>query len=418
MTPSPISNLSLAMKAGVLFVIFMGPSLGGLVPQAIAVAQPAMAAHIGDATNGTFWARMTLALASLMIIVGAPLAGLLAERVGYRKTLLISLLIYGFAGAAGMLMPERIDLNDPGGVIALSVLMATRMILGLAAGSIMAIYLALAAHYFQGEARARVLGLAVAASSVVGSQALWICGALVDWQGWRAPFMLYLLAFFVFVVAWLVIHPAKRDLSAPGANPTARSMLQAIAAFWPIYAVLMVMSIGTFVLSEGGPFLLKANGFESATTIGTILSIGYYPAIFTAASYGFVRHYLSDRWVLVSSGVLMGLGLLIAVPLTDQTMLTLAFILFGFGSGMKAPAISSILLSRAPENIRAAATGLTFSAIFAGQFLTPLILEALDRSLHIHGAFVVFGASFLVVALVVFFGALGKPQETAAQAKS
>jgi MFS family permease len=99
-------------------------------------------------------------------------------------------------------------------------------------------------------------------------------------------------------------------------------------------------------------------------------------------------------------------------------MLTLAFILFGFGSGMKAPAISSILLSRAPENIRAAATGLTFSAIFAGQFLTPLILEALDRSLHIHGAFVVFGASFLVVALVVFFGALGKPQETAAQAKS
>ena len=415
---TPTSNMSLLTKAGVLFVIFMGPSLGGLVPQAIAVAQPAMAAHIGDAGNGTFWARLTLALASLMIIVGAPLAGLLSERVGYRKTLLISLLIYGFAGAVGMLMPERIDFDDTGDIIALGLLMFSRLILGLAAGSIMAIYLALAAHYFQGEARARVLGLAVAASSVIGSQALRICGKLVDWEGWRAPFSLYLLAFLVFVVAWFVINPAKRDLSAPGASPTASSMFQAIAAFWPVYAVLMVMSVGTFVLSEGGPFLLKANGFESAGVIGSILSIGYYPAIFTAASYGFVRHYLSDRTVLVSSGLLMGLGLLIAVPLRDQTLLTLAFVLFGFGSGMKAPAISSILLARAPENIRAAATGLTFSAIFMGQFLTPLILEALDRSLHIHGAFVVFGVAFLLVATFVFFGVLGKPQDAPAVGKT
>jgi MFS family permease len=112
----------------------------------------------------------------------------------------------------------------------------------------------------------------------------------------------------------------------------------------------------------------------------------------------------------------MGLGLLAAVQLKDATALTLAFVLFGFGSGMKAPAISSILLSRAPEKIRAAATGLTFSAIFGGQFLTPLILEALDRALHIHGAFLVFGGSFLVVAAVVFFGALGAKSSDAAVA--
>ena len=122
--------------------------------------------------------------------------------------------------------------------------------------------------------------------------------------------------------------------------------------------------------------------------------------------------------MLVASGLFMGSGLLLAVPLSDATALTLAFVLFGFGSGMKAPAISSILLSRAPANIRAAATGLTFSAIFGGQFLTPLILEALDRALQIHGAFVVFGGSFLVVAAVVFLGVLGDKANVAAARNS
>lgn len=418
MNTSPTAHMSLAVKVGLLFVIFMGPGLGGLVPQAIAIGQPAMAAHIGDASNGTFWARLTLALASLMIIPGAPLAGLLSERIGYRKVLLTSIFIYSIAGAVPLLMPERITLDNTGDVIALSVMMFSRLVLGLMAGSIMAIYLALAAHYFEGEARARVLGFAVAASSVIGVSALWISGHLVDWQGWRAPFAIYLIGFVVFAVAWVIIRPEKRDAAVSGPAPTAMSMVHAVVTFWPIYAVLLVMSIGTFVLSEGGPFLLRANGFESNAEIGRILSISYIPAIFTAASYGFVRHYVSDRTVLVASGLFMGSGLLAAVPLSDATALTLAFILFGFGSGMKAPAISSILLARAPEKIRAAAAGLTFSAIFAGQFLTPLILEALDRALHIHGAFVVFGGSFLVVAAVVFLGVLGDKANVAAARNS
>jgi MFS family permease len=399
---------SLAAKAGRLFVIFMGPALGGLVPQAIAVAQPAMAAHLGDADNGRLLARLTLALASLMIIVGAPVGGLLAQRMGYRRTLLALLLVFTIAGSAGMFMPDRIELSNFGGWAALTSLMASRMVLGFAAGGIMAIYLALAAHYFEGEARARVLGLAVATSSLIGAQALRACGLLLDWGGWRAPFSLYLLAVPVVLVAWFVIHPtSRREAGGTVSTPGASAMLQAITAYWPIYAVLMIMSIGTFVLSEGGPFLLKANGFTTGAVIGSILSIGYYPAVITAASYGFVRHYVSDRVVLVSSALFMGLGLLIAVPLRDQTLLTLAFVLFGFGSGMKAPAISSILLSRASENIRAAAMGLTFSAIFAGQFLTPLLLEVLDRAFAIHGAFVVFGVGFLLTAAFVLFGGLG-----------
>src|SRR5262249_23027277 len=160
-----------------------------------------------------------------------------------------------------------------------------------------AIYLALAAYYFTGDARARVLGLAVATSSLIGAQALRACGMLVDWGGWRAPFGLYLVAVPVLIVAWFAIHPARHD-AAHRPSPGLGALTEALATYWPIYAVLMVMSVGTFVLSEGGPFLLRANGFTSAAVIGGILSIGYYPSVITAASYGFVRKYVSDRMIL------------------------------------------------------------------------------------------------------------------------
>ena len=390
-----MSQPTFATQAGRLFVIFMAPSLGGLVPLALAIAQPAMATHFADGGNGNLLARLLFSLPSLMIIVGTSLGGYIATRFGPRPSLLVALATYGITGGAGLVLDNFASL------------LATRLILGVAGGTILTIYLTLTAEYYSGVARARVLGFAVACASLFGLLALAVGGQLVDWGGWRAPFSLYLLAFLVLPVAWLVVRvprPAGRriDTRAPRVG-----MMRLIGQFWAVYLVVIILSIGTFMPSAGGPFLLREHHIAKGAEQGLILSAGSSVAIVTAILYGFFRRYLSDRVILAVTAAAMAIGLIAAVPFDSPGLLLVAFSVAGIGNGFKAPAASSLLLAEAPPSVRAEAAGLGLSSIFLGQFLAPMVMQALDGAIRIQGSFYAVGGALLIVALAVSFGGMG-----------
>ena len=392
------------VTAGRLFVICMGPSLGGLAPLGLAVDQPALAAHFGGGGQGMLQAGTIFSAPSLAIIVGAPLGGYLAERFGYRLTLLIALLLYSISGMAGL----GIDDYTP--------LLATRLLLGLAAGAVMAVYLALASAWYEGQARSKVLGFAVATSSIVGLLALALGGRLVDLGGWRTPFWMYAIGFVTLAVAWVTVHGPFHKQVRVAKAAGAPGQIGLIAQLWPIYLVLLIISIGTFMPSTGGPFLLKANGITSATEQGYILSVGSASAIFTAAGYGFLRRWFSDWVLFVLIAGLMGLGLVAAAPLHYWLALLAAFLVIGVGTGFKAPVVASVLMAEAPAHVRAAAAGLNFSCIFLGQFLGPFVLRLLVGPFGIQGAFLATGAALLLVAAVIAIAGIGRETRQATEA--
>jgi len=391
----PRAPVSLPVQAGRLFVIFMGPSLGGLAPLGLAVDQPALAAHFGGGAEGMLQAGTVFSAPSLAIIVGAPLGGYLAERFGYRLTLLIALLAYSIAGPAGLVIDGYLPL------------LATRLVLGLAAGGVMAVYLALAAAYFDGTQRSKVIGFAVATSSIVGLLALALGGELVELGGWRGPFWMYLIGAVTLAVAWATIHgPFHKQVRAAKA-PGAPGPLRLIAQLWPVYLALLVISIGTFMPSAGGPFLLKANGIVRPGIQGVMLAIGSASAFFTAAGYGFIRQRVSDWALFVLIAGSMGLGLALAAPQHNWVALLAAFLVVGVGTGFKAPVAASILMAEAPAHVRAAAAGLNFSCIFLGQFLGPFVLRLL-APLGIQGTFLVTGGLLMATAAVIAVTGIGK----------
>jgi len=379
-----------AVVAGRLFVIFMGPSLGGLAPLGLAMDQIKLAAHFGAGAGALFTAP------SLAIIVGAPLGGWLAERFGYRLTMLVALLIYSITGVAGLVIDGYVPL------------FASRLVLGLAAGAVMAVYLALASAWYEGQARSKVLGFAVASSSIVGALALALGGRLVDLGGWRAPFAMYAVGFVTLAVAYLTVHGPFHKQTRTARAPGSPGQLQVIAQFWPVYLALLITSIGTFMPSAGGPFLLKANGITSATEAGSILSVGGYAAILPAAAYGFVRRWFSDWGLFFFIPALMGLGLIAAPAFYDWLALLATFLLIGFGTGLKAPVAASILMTNSPPDVRATAASLNFSCIFLGQFLCPFIRDLLSGPFGIHGAFVGVGAMLMVAAVAIWAAGIGK----------
>jgi MFS family permease len=392
----PRVPVSLPVQAGRIFVILMGPSLGGLAPLGLAVDQPALAAHFGGGSEGMLQAGTVFSAPSLAIIVGAPLGGWLAERFGYRLTLLLALLVYAIVGPAGLVIDGYLPL------------LATRLVLGLAAGAVMAVYLALAAAYYDGMQRSKVIGFAVAASTVVGMLALALGGGLVELGGWRAPFAMYLVGAVTLLVAWASIHGPFHKRVRTGKVPGAASPLALIAQLWPVYLALVVISIGTFMPSAGGPFLLKANGIARPGLQGLMLSIGSASAFFTAAGYGFLRRWLSDWALFMLVAGLMGAGLAAAAPQHAWFALLAAFLVVGIGTGFKSPVAASILMAQAPPHVRAAAAGLNFSCIFLGQFLGPFVLRLLVGPFGIQGTFLAVGGALAVTAIAIAAAGVGK----------
>jgi predicted MFS family arabinose efflux permease len=327
------------------------------------------------------------------------LAGYLAERIGYRPVLLVSLLAYGLFGPAGLVL----DGVWP--------LLICRLLLGLAGGGIMAMYMALAATYFRGEARARVIGFAVACSALVGLIALKLGGDLVDQLGWRGPFWLYLSGLVTFLVAWATIRGPLAAAERSGSRASAGETLRMVARLWPVYLVLLTFSIGTFTPTAGGPFLLKANGMDKAGDQGLLLAIGAVAAIVTGSSYGYLRRYVGDYALLVTTGTVMSLGAILLVFVHGKLPLLGTLVLFNFGAGFKAPAVGTVLMAEASETTRGAVSGLNSSGIFLAQFLAPMLFEFLGRPLGMQGSFLAIGAALLIVAAFVAIRGIGRKRD-------
>ena len=92
---------NLVLKGTLLFTSTLIVMAAGI----IAPALPLMQAHFAEVANVAFWVRLVLTLPALFIAATAPIAGYIVDRIGRKKVLMISTLLYGLSGAAGYLAP-------------------------------------------------------------------------------------------------------------------------------------------------------------------------------------------------------------------------------------------------------------------------------------------------------------------------
>jgi MFS family permease len=113
----------------------------------ISPSLPTMREHFATLPNADYLVRLALTLPALFIAIGAPLVGIIIDRLGRKPLLLLALGLYGIAGASGFV------LND------LNWLLVGRAFLGVSVAGIMTIATTLIADYYTGATRAQFLGL-------------------------------------------------------------------------------------------------------------------------------------------------------------------------------------------------------------------------------------------------------------------
>jgi len=379
MTSVALESGSVKGQAARTVVVLLGPSLGALTSLALVPAMPAIAAHFGTAGSGEMFAKMMTATPALTCLLGAPAVGWAAEQFGERRCLLLSYLIFTLAGMAGLII------SDP------TILMVSRGVLGLGSAGIMTLSSAMIAEYYAGNMRERLYGFSSSLAAVTSILLMVVGGRLVDWAGWRAPFGFYLAGLAMFAIAW----PATKASQTAGIkgrpNIHTQGSAGALWGLWPLYLLLVIFAIGMFMPLIQGPFLLGSVGVKRAALVGEFIAVSIIASIPASASFGFLSRALGERNILVLVAAFLGGGAVILALSTDNVSLAVGFAVSGLGAGLLVPALTAMILSRAPAAVRGPAAGFIFTAIFLGQFVTPLVSHPLELGFGLKDAFIVIG---------------------------
>ncbi|WP_199580372.1 MFS transporter [Blastococcus sp. TBT05-19] len=339
---------------------------------------------------------IVLTAPALVIGLTAMVAGRIVDRVGRKRLLVSSLVVYAVVGTAPLWLPS------------LELIIASRVLLGLTEAAIMTCCTTLLADYFHGSKREKYFGLQVVFTTVAATFFFGIGGALGA-ADWRTPFWLYAVSLpLAAAAAKLIWQPAPQAQAAARTGKLEPLPWRRVGA--PV-AVSLLGGLVFYVLIVQLSFVLDGIGVESTATIGAASAV----ASLGTAVGGLLFGRLAQRGpaVLVPlafalSGVgILGLGVATSVPAVIA-----AAVVTGVGNGLLLPSLLTWALGSLAFEQRGRGTGVWTSAFFVGQFFCPLLVLALTGAIGgLGSALTVLGALSVAAAVGV---RLGRPEPVAA----
>lgn len=359
-----------------LFVLF---ATGSLIVLTGAVIAPVLPEIIEQLQLDRSLAGYLVSTHYLTVALFSPILGLLADRIGQVKVLIVSLVLYALFGMAGGLM------ND------FTPLLITRGLVGAASGGIAAASLGLLVRRYE-SAEARAQAIAYVSSVLAIANIVYpISAGLLGILGWRVSFLLYGLALpFAFLVLVAFKQPEEsttsaKSFSAITGDSQALQKVLTNPLTWQLFLTLCLTAATAYAVVINLPSHLKATIGAGTAINGIVLAT---QAIGSAAIAAFGVRKLTRRLGLIPATAL-GFGIvalvLTAIPQFDRLyMFLLATGLLGIGFGIVMPNIYTLLSNIASSELQSTVLAAGTGTNFLGQFLSPALFGFLlgDRALE------------------------------------
>lgn len=303
---------------------------------------------------------------SLPGILSAPLVGMGADRLGRKRVLVPTLLVFGIAG----------------GVCALArsfpVLLGLRAVQGLAAAPLVGLAVTIIGDRYEGRGRAAAVGYNATALNV-GTAAYPAVGGLLAALAWYVPFALPLLALPVgAAVAWKLDAPA---VSAGTATSGFRDYLVTVGTRLRDRRVfgLLAVNFGIFILIFGAfltyvPELLESRFGASSVVAGAVLAAASVSSALVATQLGRLTSWVSPRRLIQGSLVIDGVALAVMPLAPGPWGVGAASLLYGVAQGLNQPALQTRLTELSSDASRGVILSLNGMILRLGQAVGPLLL--------------------------------------------
>lgn len=336
-----------------------------------------------------------LSTPALMIVLCSPFMGWASDIWGRRKLLIAALFLFAFSGMSGYFAST------------LTELFIGRLFLGMSIAAIKTLTVAMVGDYFTGKERDRFIGWQGSAMKFGGVLFLLLGGYLADIH-WRIPFWGYALAFLALPGAIFSLYdPKKPDATTPSSASKAIAPPISIPKVGFILISAFMASVLFFMTLVQIPFFIPERFAGSPGEVGFAIALANLAGAGIAVLFYRFKERLSFVTIFTLIFALMGLGYWLVSVTPNYPLLLAAMTIAGCGFGLIVPTQSAWMLSEVTGARRGFGIGLVTTAMFLGQFASPVLIEPFidpedPSSVFETAGIILFGLS-ITYAIISFF---------------
>ncbi|MCI3270699.1 MFS transporter [Streptomyces cylindrosporus] len=337
------------------------PILGAVL---LAPVLPKMQEHFAAAPGARVLIPMVLTIPALALALTAPVAGVVIDRLGRGRLLVVMSTLYALFGTA----PLWLD--------SLDAIVVSRACLGVTEAFIMTSCTTLIGDHSTGRARHRHLALQTVCVSA-SATAFFVLGGALGSADWRTPFWLYAVGL-LFAPATAVFlsrtepGAAMENTTALEARPLPALRLTGIC----LLSVLGALVFYTVPVKTA--FLLNGLGVRSSELIGIVTAIASAATVAGCVLFASLTGRPGRRLPAVFA--VCGAGCALMAVAQNPLVLVVGAILNCVGTGFLLPSLVTWAMSGLSYGNRGRGTGLWIASFFLGQFMCPLALSAAESA--------------------------------------
>lgn len=350
---------------------------------AIVTTLPHLKEYFTGIDNIEFYSRLMLTLPSLVIALLAPILGHFIFSFGKKKSVLIALFFFSFFGTAGLYLNS------------IESLLASRALFGLCVATLMIVSTSLVGDYFKEHDRHKFMGYQ-SAFMAIGGVFFVIGGGFLSDINWRFPFGIYfiglvLLPFVILFLKEKKIESTQEELSID----IGKNMLL-------VYVLAFIYMLLFFILPTQIPFLLIEKFEASGKMAGTVIATAFFCNALGAIAFSKLKKHLNFVAIYLIGITLMALGFSLVGIINHIYFFFITSPILGFAGGIMMTNATAWMLSKTSHEKRVKSSGYFTSAIFLGQFLSPIVFHPFLDFLEIQDFFLFIGLSLFFVSFIAF----------------
>ena len=348
---------------------------------AIVTSLPHLSTAFSDVENIEFLSRLMITLPSLAIAFLSPFLGHFVYKFGKKNSAITALVLFSVFGSAGLYLETIYEL------------LASRFLFGIAIAVLMIVSTSLVGDYFRDEARHKFMGLQ-SGFIALGGVFFLVGGGFLSDMSWRYPFGIYLVGFIIilFVAKFLV----ERE-HAPAFEDE-----EIVHNLVPIYFLAFLLMMIFYILPTQIPFLIINVFHASGTLTGGIISTAFIFNALGAMSFVFLKKRFDFKTIYMIGMFIVACGFILIGLVQNVYLFFFTSPIMGFGGGVLMTTVTAWMLSHAHHTKRVKSSSYLTSALFFGQFSSPIVFHPFVEYFGIENFFEVIGAIILVTLLFLF----------------
>jgi MFS family permease len=305
-----------------------------------------------------FVISLIVTLPSLAIALTGILLGVLADKYGKVRLLVISLVIFSVAGVSGFFQ------ND------MTSILIGRFFVGVGIAGLTCSCTALLSEYYSGPVRMKILGYQAAAMGV-GGLLLEVSGGVLAGIGWRFPFLIYGLGFGVMILVLASSRePTKAELPRGLEGETKRLDrplvgLCLISIFLAMFLMFAIPTKLAYYISDIG---------GSPALIGVFLGVNGICSAVTSVLYRRLSGRLDVYAMLAAAFLLFTIGFMAFLLPPSLSVAFVGASCIGLAVGVALPTVTNTLAKESSQSTSGKIMGGFTMMFYFGQFLSSIIL--------------------------------------------